>query len=302
VVGAHYDHLGLGECSALDAPDSIGKVHNGADDNASGTALVLGLARALSALGGLPRTVVFALFSGEELGLLGSRHHAAHPAVPMARTAAMLNFDMVGRLRDGKLTVGGVESGSTLRAVVKEAARATGVSPSLRDSPYGPSDHSQFYGAGTPVLFFHTGAHPDYHKPTDTADKIDAAGMARIAALGAAIGERLAGDGRPAYVTLPRPQRERPEPSVGARVFLGVGGAGGESDGVRLSQVIAGSGAEKAGLREGDVLVRFGDTPLQGFEGLLAALKDRQPGDEVRVLYLRDGLDHETMATLGTRP
>jgi len=292
VFGAHYDHLGL----------SNGAVYPGADDNASGTAVVVGLARAFAAAGPRPRTLVFALFGAEEVGLVGSGRYVKAPAVEIARTAAMLNFDMVGRLRDGKLTVGGVESGSTLRAVVKEAARATGVSPSLRDSPYGPSDHSQFYGAGTPVLFFHTGAHPDYHKPTDTADKIDAAGMARIAALGAAIGERLAGDGRPAYVTLPRPQRERPEPSVGARVFLGVGGAGGESDGVRLSQVIAGSGAEKAGLREGDVLVRFGDTPLQGFEGLLAALKDRQPGDEVRVLYLRDGLDHETMATLGTRP
>jgi aminopeptidase YwaD len=293
VFGAHYDHLGL----------SHGATYPGADDNASGTAVVVGLARAFAAAGPRSRTLVFALFGAEELGLVGSGRYVKAPAVEIARTAAMLNFDMVGRLRDGNLTVGGVESGSTLRAVVKEAARATGVSPSLRDSPYGPSDHSQFYGAGAPVLFFHTGAHPDYHKPTDTADKIDAAGMARIASLGAAVGERLAADARPAYVKLPRPQRERPEPSVGARVFFGVGGgAGGESDGVRLSQVVAGSGAEKAGLREGDVLVRFGDTPLHGFEDLLTALKDHKPGDEVRVLYLRDGLDHETMATLGTRP
>lgn len=292
VFGAHYDHLGL----------SNGAVYPGADDNASGTAVVVGLARAFAAAGPRARTLVFALFGAEELGLVGSGRYVKTPTIELSRTAAMLNFDMVGRLRDGKLTIGGVESGSTLRAVVNEAARKTGVSPSLRESPYGPSDHSQFYGAGAPVLFFHTGAHPDYHKPTDTADKIDAAGMARIAALGMAVGERLAGGARPAYVTLARPQRDRPEPAVGARVFLGVGGAAGESDGLRLAQVVGGSGADKAGLREGDVLVRFGDTPLHGFDDLLTALKDHKPGDEVRVLYLRDGMDHETMATLGTRP
>jgi putative serine protease PepD len=128
--------------------------------------------------------------------------------------------------------------------------------------------------------------------------------MARIAAVGAAVADRLAGGPRPAYVQLPRPKRERGETqrAVGARVFLGVGGHGGESDGLRLSQVVGGSGADKAGLRAGDVLVRFGDRPLNGFDDLLTALTEHKPGDEVRVLYLRDGLDHETTATLGTRP
>jgi hypothetical protein len=292
VFGAHYDHLGL----------SGGAVHPGADDNASGTAVVVGLARAFAAAGPQARTLVFALFGAEELGLIGSGQYVKAPSVPLARTAAMVNFDMVGRLRDGKLTIGGVESGRTLREAVREATSAAGVSATLRESPYGPSDHSQFYTAGTPVLFFHTGSHPDYHRPSDTADKIDAVGMAKIAAVGARVGERLAGGPRPAYVAVPRPKRERPESSVGARVFLGVSATGGESDGLRLSQVVGGSGAEKAGLREGDVLVRFGGTTLNGFDDLLAALKDRKPGDEVRVLYLRDGLEHETMTTLGTRP
>jgi membrane-associated protease RseP (regulator of RpoE activity) len=224
------------------------------------------------------------------------------PFVPLSRTAAMLNFDMVGRLRDGTLTVSGVESGRGLREAVSDAVRAVGVKADLRDSPYGPSDHSPFYGGGTPVVFFHTGGHPDYHRPTDTADKIDTAGLARIAALGAQVTERVAGGPRPTYVALARPKRERPEPAVGARVFLGVGAGASESDGLRLSQVVAGSGAAKAGLKEGDVLVRFGDRPLNSFDDLLSALKDRQPGDEVRLLYLRDGLDHATMATLGTRP
>ena len=294
VIGAHYDHLGL----------SHGAVYPGADDNASGCAVVIGLARAFAAAGPRARTLVFTLFGAEEIGLVGSGHYVKAPAVPITRTAAMLNFDMVGRLRDGTLTIGGVESGAKLRDVVSDGVRATGVKAGLRDSPYGPSDHSQFYGAGTPVLFFHTGSHADYHKPTDTADKIDAAGMAHIAALGAAVADRLAGGARPAYVAVARPKREPPEPrpAVGARVFLGVGGHAGESDGLRLSQVIGGSGADKAGLRAGDVLVRFGDRPLSGFDDLLSALEDKKPGDEVRVLYLRDGLDHETMATLGTRP
>ena len=294
VLGAHYDHLGL----------TNGAVHPGADDNASGTAVVVGLARAFAAAGPRARTLVFALFGAEEMGLVGSGRYVTAPAVPMARTAAMLNFDMVGRLRDGKLTVAGVESGVGLREVVNETVRAAGLSVTLRDSPYGPSDHSQFYGAGAPVLFFHTGPHADYHRPGDTADKIDAAGMARIAALGAAIAERLAGGARPVYVALPPPQRERPEASsfMGAHVFLGVGAHAGESDGLRLSQVVGGSGADKAGLRAGDVLVRLGERNLNGFDDLLAALKDRKPGDEVRVLYLRDGLEHETLATLGTRP
>ena len=292
VVGAHYDHLGL----------TGGAVYPGADDNASGTAVVVGLARAFAAAGPRARTLVFALFGAEELGLVGSGRYVREPSVPLTRTAAMLNFDMVGRLRDGTLTVGGVESGRGLREAVSDAVRAVGVKATLRDSPYGPSDHTQFYGGGTPVLFFHTGGHPDYHRPTDTADKIDTAGLARIAALGAQVTERVAGGPRPTYVALARPKRERPEPAVGARVFLGVGAGASESDGLRLSQVVAGSGAAKAGLKEGDVLVRFGDRPLNSFDDLLSALKDRQPGDEVRLLYLRDGLDHATMATLGTRP
>ena len=292
VLGAHYDHLG----------HTGGATYPGADDNGSGTAVVVGLARAFAAAGPRPRTLVFALFGAEELGLVGSGRYVKSPALPLGRTAAMLNFDMVGRLHDGSLTVSGVESGSTLRDVVTRSARAAGIKTTLRDSPYGPSDHSSFYGAGAPVLFFHTGAHADYHKPSDTSEKIDAAGMARIAALGAQVTERLAGGVRPTYVALPAPRREQPAATVGARVFLGVGAAGEESDGLRLRQVVAGSGADKAGLREGDVVVRFAGRRLDSFDDLLKALEDRKPGDEVRVLYLRDGVDHQTMAKLGTRP
>ena len=292
VLGAHYDHLGV----------TGGTVFPGADDNASGTAVVVGLARAFAAAGPRERTLVFTLFAGEEIGLVGSSHYVREPTIPLGRTVAMLNFDMVGRLRDGTLTISGVESGRGLRDAMREATSAAGLSVSLRDSPYGPSDHSPFYGAGAPVLFFHTGGHPDYHRPGDTADKIDAAGMARVATLGARLVERLAAGSRPAYVALPRPSGSRPERAVGAsRVFFGVGSDAGESDGLRLAQVVADSAASRAGLKDGDVLVRFGDRPLDSFEDLLTALRDRQPGDTVRVIYLRDGLEHDATATLGVR-
>jgi aminopeptidase YwaD len=294
VIGAHYDHLGL----------VGGTLYPGADDNASGTAVVLGLARAFAAAGPRERTLVFALFGAEEIGLVGSGHYVREPSVPLGQTVAMLNFDMVGRLRDGQLTVGGVDSGRGLREVVTQAAREAGSSPTLAGSPFGPSDHSRFYGAGVPVLFFHTGTHPDYHRPGDTADKLDAAGMAQVATLGARIAERLATAERPAWVTLTRPSPTRGARAAGAAapVFFGVGADGrAESDGVRLGQVVSGSAAERAGLRDGDVIVRFGPRLVDGFEELVATLRGHQPGDAVRVRYLRDGIEHETTATLDAR-
>ncbi|MGH7356088.1 MAG: M28 family peptidase [Candidatus Rokuibacteriota bacterium] len=295
VLGAHYDHLGrVG-----------GAVHPGADDNASGTAVVVGLARALAAAGGGARTMVVALFGGEELGLLGSSHHVQRPTVPLDRTVAMLNFDMVGRLRDGRLMIGGVESADRLRELVTRAAGAEGLRPDLRPSPYGPSDHARFYTAGVPVLFFFTGRHDDYHRPTDTADLINAAGMAQIAAVSARVIDELDAGPRPVYARVARPAREArergPDPAAGG-AFFGIGAAPGESDGVRLSEVIADSAAARAGLRGGDVLVRVDGEPMASFDDLRAALGRRRPGDTVQVVYLRDGADHRVAATLGARP
>ena len=263
VLGAHYDHLGR----------TGGVVHPGADDNASGTAVVLGMARALAAAGGTARTLVVVFFSGEEIGLLGSAHYVKHPALPIERTVAMLNFDMVGRMRNDRLKVGGVESGGGLRALVERVTSGDRLDLVLHDSPYGPSDHASFYAAGVPVLFFHTGGHDDYHAPGDTADKINAAGMAEVARLGLRIAERLGGEARPAYVALARPVGSSREGSArggdSGGAFLGVSVDGrSESDGVRLGSVIAGSGAERAGLRGGDVIVRMGDHGLSRFEDL----------------------------------
>jgi hypothetical protein len=289
VIGAHWDHLG----------SSGGATYYGADDNASGTAVVVGLARAFAAAGGARRTLVFVLFGAEETGLIGSGHYVRHAARPLGQTAAMLNFDMVGRMRDGKLTVGGVDSGDRLRAATADAARAAGVNADLRSTPFSPSDHTRFYNAGTPVLFFHTGSHDDYHRPSDTVDKLNVDGMAQVAAIGASVVSALDDGARPVYAKLTPPARRRGGTgTVAGGAFLGVGGDGQGSDGARLSQVMPGSAAERAGLRDGDVLVRVDGVSVDGFEALRKAIRARQPGDTVRLVYLRDGRDHETSATL----
>jgi hypothetical protein len=302
VIGAHYDHLGReGDV-----------VYPGADDNASGTAVVLGLAQALAA-SRPPRTLVFALFAGEELGLLGSDHQVRHPsAVPIERMIAMLNFDMVGRLDGRHLLVGGVDTGRGFRGLVEAAAKEAGLDVDLRATGTGPSDHTRFHGAGVPVLFFHSGSHADYHRPSDTADKIDAAGMARIADLGRLVIARIGGGARPVFASVPGsgPRGRAAERAAGPSgpggtggAFLGIGAdlrAG--WDGVRLGSIVPGSGAERAGLQAGDVLVRLDDTGLQAFADLRALLDRHRPGDTLRLVYLRDGLDRATSVTLGTRP
>jgi hypothetical protein len=288
VVGAHYDHLGrVG-----------GVVHPGADDNASGTAVVVELARAFAAAGGAPRTLVFALFGAEELGLVGSGHYVRQPTVPLASTVAMVNFDMVGRLRDHRVTVAGIDSADGLRDIVATSAGAESLTAALRGSPHGPSDHTRFYRAGVPVLFFHTGRHEDYHRPGDTADKLDVAGMARVAAVGARVVERLAAAPRPAYAKVAPPAGRR---QAGTRAFLGVQGDA-EPDGARLVGIIPGAAADRAGLHEGDVVIRLAGAPLASFDDLRAALRGREAGERVDVVYIRNGERRSVTATLDPLP
>jgi hypothetical protein len=304
VVGAHYDHLGHGGEGSL-APDQAGAVHPGADDNASGTAAVLGLARALAAAGGLPRTVVFAAFTGEEMGLLGSAEYVRRPAVPLGRTILMLNLDMVGRPREGKLYLGGVDSAAELRGLVAHAARGLPLTPELRGDPYGPSDHSVFYAAGVPVLFFFTGAHADYHRPTDTWDKIDAAGLAAVTLLAARLVEAVAAEpAPPVYVKVVAPPAERARGAGGGYgPYFGVLPDFGEGPGpgVKITGVRADSPAEKAGLRGGDVIVELGGVTLRTLNDLSFALRARRPGDQVDVRFMRDGQEHAARARLEER-
>jgi hypothetical protein len=208
VIGAHYDHDGWVD----------GVVLPGADDNASGVALVLGLARTFAAAGGARRSLIFAFFGAEELGLLGSRRYVEAPTVPLERTVAMLNFDMVGRLRAGRLDVGGVDSGSGLLRLVSTAAWDLPLTIRYRAALDLPSDHARFHRAGVPVLFFFTGPHPDQHRASDTVDRLNIEGMAEISRLATTVVQRLADDPRPVFGRLGRRPLLLP---LGAGLLLG---------------------------------------------------------------------------------
>jgi hypothetical protein len=301
VIGAHYDHLGRGGESSL-APDQAGVIHPGADDNASGTAALLGLARAFAAAGGAPRTLVFAAFAGEEMGILGSTHYVRNPAHPIDRTVLMVNLDMVGRLRDGKLYVAGVDSGTGLRTLVSGLA-GPGLDLQLRADPYAPSDHTPFYQAGRPVLFLFTGAHADYHRPSDTWDRIDARGLELVTAFAARVVAAVAREAiPPAYVTLRAPAGGG-DRGRGYGPFFGVVPEFGDSGGagVRVGGVRPGSPADRAGVRTGDVVVAFGGMTVKTLEDLTFALRGRHAGDRVEVVVVRDGAEHRLEAVLEER-
>ena len=301
VIGGHYDHLGHGGEGSL-APDAFGAIHPGADDNASGTAAVMGLARAFAAAGGAPRTLVFVAFAGEEMGLLGSSEYVRRPAFPLGRTVLMLNLDMVGRLRDGTLYVNGVDGGTGLRALVTDAARGLGLTLELRGDPYAGSDHTSFYAAGRPVLFLFTGAHGDYHRPTDTWDKLNAAGLETVTTFAARVVSAVAGaSAPPQYVKVERTaggeRRGGYGPYFGVIPDFGAGTA----PGVRITSVRAGSPAEKAGVLAGDTLVRFGGHEVKTLEDLTFVLRGKRAGDRVEVVVVRAGQEHRAEAVLEER-
>src|SRR2546425_6765169 len=301
VIGAHYDHLGRGGEGSL-APDQIGVIHPGADDNASGSAAMLGLAKAFAAAGGAPRTLVFLAFAGEEMGLLGSTHYVKHPAVALNKTVLMVNLDMVGRLRDGKLYVAGVDSGTGLRPVVTDAAQGLGLTLDLRGDPFSPSDHTAFYTSGAPVLFAFTGAHGDYHRPTDTWEKLNPKGLETVTAFAARVVAAVAAQASPpAYVKIEAPARSGRGGGYGP--FFGVVPDFGEAErpGVRITGVRSGSPADKAGVRAGDIIVRFAGVEVKTLDDLTFALRSRRPGDRVEVVVVRDGQEEQVQAVLEER-
>lgn len=301
VLGAHYDHLGHGAFGSL-APDEPGAIHNGADDNASGVAALLHAASLLSAERPA-RSVLFLAFTGEEAGLLGSAHFVREPTVALGEVQAMLNLDMVGRLGDGPLIVYGVDTALEWRALVESGADRLGVELGLRGEGYGPSDHTSFYARDIPVLHFFTNTHPDYHRPSDDWERIDAEGLETVARLVADVARQLASP--PTTITL---QRGAGQP---ARAAAGPGGNGAYlgtvpdfspvEHGVLLGGVTPGSPGDQAGLRRGDVLIRFGEREVADLEGLFGALRSHRPGDIVDILVLRAGEEVRVRAVLGTR-
>jgi hypothetical protein len=305
VVGAHYDHLGLGGRHSM-APDATGQIHNGADDNASGTAALLEIARAIGrARTRLPRTIVFASFAGEELGLLGSAWYVGHAVVPLEQTVAMVNLDMMGRPEGGVL-VSGVESAPTLAADVKAASegRKVALKPAREGANVSSSDDTSFLLRKVPAIDFFSGFHADYHRPGDDWEKIDVAGATEVTRIALSLIERIANKPeRPAFVeTAVQPRQTRSREGGGYGPYFGsVPDFGDTAKGVKFADVRAGSPADKAGLRRGDVLISFGGAAIANVQDFTFQLRSRQPGDVVKVTVLRDGEQVTADVTLASR-
>ena len=289
IIGAHYDHLGLGDEHSL-AQSQIGQIHHGADDNASGTAGVLELARWFARQPKPKRGIVFVAFAGEEIGLLGSSYFAEHPAFPIENAVAMLNMDMIGRIREGKVYVNGTGTGSNFAKIVNEIKAPASLKIDLSESiGYGGSDHMSFTPKRVPVMFFFSGLHGDYHKPSDTWDKIDAPQAAALLGYVGEIATRVANDAD-------RPQFQR----VQERAAPITGGSGGYGPnfgsvpdfneppkGVRFADVREGSPAAVAGLKAGDILISFADKDIGNLYDFTYALQSSKAGQTVLVKVLR---------------
>ena len=294
MAGAHYDHLGRGESGAMNRQGEAGLIHPGADDNASGVATLLELASALAwerakHPAAFPRGIIFAAWSGEELGLIGSSWFAEHPLLPLTNVVAYLNFDMVGRLRDNKLTLQGVGSSPAWTKLIEKRNVAAGFAATLQDDPYLPSDTTALYPKGVPVLEFFTGSHDDYHRPTDKPDTLNYEGMERITRLARGLMIDLEQAERPAYA-----QVARRDSGAGSRenlrAYLGtIPDYAAEVQGVKLSGVRAGGPAEKAGLKGGDIIVEFADTKITSIYDYTYALDAVKIGQPVKVVLLRNG-------------
>jgi hypothetical protein len=308
IIGAHYDHLGLGGQYSL-APSQAGTIHPGADDNASGTAGVMELARYFAKQTGKKRGILFLNFAGEEQGLLGSAYYADHPLLPLAKAVAMINLDMIGRMRDNRLYVGGAASGSTLKDTLEKLIPASRLKVDYSGGPSeGSSDHTSFTAHQVPALFFFSGLHGDYHKPSDTWDKIDAPAAARLLGLVAEVAEALRDAAeRPAFVKLAAPAPHsggdaNPGPVSGYGPYFGSVPDFAEGiTGVKFADVREGSPAAKAGLKAGDIMTEFDGKAIQNLYDFTYALRGKKPGDAVKVKVTRDGKALEVTAVLSRR-
>ena len=303
IVGAHYDHLGFGGAGSL-APWTTA-IHNGADDNASGTSALLEIAHRLAASGKKPRRrIVFMAFTGEERGLLGSNYYVKNPRFPLESTIAMFNLDMVGRLKDNKLAVYGTSTAKHFDALVEELSKTMGFVLTKYEGGFGPSDHSSFYSRKIPVLHFFTGTHTDYHRPSDDSDKLNIEGMRRVTDMLVEIIQRTdATDARPEYVEIKK--FEGIALAEGGERAASLGTMpdynSGKTDGVLLELVMPGGPAEKAGLKAGDLLIKLGELKISTIEDFENALRKHKPGDKVKLKAKRGEVEVELEATLGTR-
>ncbi|MCG6914932.1 M20/M25/M40 family metallo-hydrolase [bacterium BMS3Abin03] len=299
IIGAHFDHLGMGDQNSL-YTGTEPQIHNGADDNASGTTGVLELAQKIaSEKDKLKRTVVFVTFSGEEEGLLGSAYFVDHMPFPAENTDAMINMDMIGRLRDKSLIVYGTGTSSNWKDILNKD-NADSLTLTFNDEGYGPSDQSSFYAKKIPVLFFFTGTHEDYHKPSDDADKINFDGEKEVLDYVYDVFNSIDDTKeKPDYLLV---ERKEPEKMPSRKVWVGtIPDFAGNVDGYKISGVSEGGPAETAGLQGGDIIIKFGDKKISNIYDFTYALADYVPGDIVEVVVKRGDEEKTFQIKLGTR-
>ena len=302
VIGAHYDHLGLGDNHSL---GKVGEIHHGADDNASGTAGVLELAHWFSKQPKQKRGILFLTFTGEELGLLGSGYYVGHPELPLEKCAAMINMDMIGRIRDSKVFLAGSGTGASFKELIDGVKGKYDLKLDLSETAgYGSSDHTSFTTKQVPVLFFFSGLHGDYHKPTDTWDKIDAPDAAKLLDFVSDVALRLASDPeRPLYVRVEPPSPPKGSSGGGSGYgpyFGSIPDFAEPPKGVRFADIRAGSPAEKAGLKPGDIMISFDGKDVNNLSDYTYLLRSKKPGDEVLVKVLRgsETIDAKVLLTV----
>ncbi len=295
VIGAHYDHLGLGhDGNSLD-PNPHGKIHNGADDNASGVAGMLELARRYSKNKELePVNFLFIAFSGEEAGLIGSKRYCETPTIDLSQVHIMINMDMIGRLETQRgIVAGGVGTSPDLPLIVKSVPHQFHMH--LDSAGIGPSDHTSFYLRELPVLFFFTGAHSDYHKPSDDTDKINFVGETELLTYIAGVVDILM-----AKPVLPYRQTAAPQQRQAAafKVSLGImPGYGFDGPGVLVDGVTDGRPAAKAGLQSGDIIMQLGDFPIGDMYSYMDALAKFKSGQTVPIVVKRGNQQLTTEVT-----
>ncbi|MBI1851883.1 MAG: M28 family peptidase [Planctomycetes bacterium] len=310
VIGGHYDHVGRGNFGSLGGPAARGQIHNGADDNASGTSAVLELAEAFS-MQPARRSILFLLFTGEEMGLVGSKYYCEHPLLPLDDTVAMLNMDMVGRSKDGYLFIGGVGTSPAWKPLIDQYTADTAFHLEMKDGGRAPSDNSSFYSKNVPVLFFFTNVHEDYHRPSDHWDKINFAGEREIARLVFEIADAVGNSSaRPKFTesggyALPDSMLRGnmtggPPPST---PFLGITFASeaAAGEGVPVRSVVEESGAAKAGVKEGDRIVAVDGIPVADSAALLEKIRTHKIGDSVKLEVRRGDETLMLEAVLGKR-
>jgi hypothetical protein len=301
-LGAHYDHLGHGENgNSLADKSDVGKIHFGADDNASGTAAVLAVGELL-ATQPRRRNVLLEFWSGEELGLIGSTAYVNAPALPLDQLAAYFNFDMVGRMQDNRLTVQAMGTSPVWARLVEQANIAAGFDLLVQQDPYQPTDVASFNQAGVPSLNFFTGTHTDYHRPSDTADKIDYEDLDRIVEFAATLVKKVSETEQAPQFTKVDQQTESGAGRAGVRLFTGtIPDYSTEVKGLLLSGVVGGGPAEQAGLNKGDVIVEIAGQTIANIYDYTYVLEVLKIGEPAKVVYLRNGERKETTLTPAAR-